>query len=201
MKVHFLIVLVAVLGCSPATTPQLAVQDNNKFGDITDGLPDQTQIISIKDELGQLTAQGQVAVFEQKPTDIRVGLWKEFFRDGKVRNEGHYKIGSYLQCCPGGTCRQFYYYLTGAWQYFDPNGLLTFAVNFEPEILSISTLCEGGDKLVFGLIKSIPLTSQNRKLTTDEIYELQKITFADQILGTWTYTPLNGELHIEYSRK
>jgi hypothetical protein len=53
--------------------------------------------------------------------------------------------------------------------------------------------------LVFGLIKSIPIKYW-AKLTTDEIYELQKISFVDYT-GEVAYIPLNGELRIEYRRK
>src|SRR5882724_229062 len=106
MRLSFIISLLTILSCSPRTTSTVYISYDKQFGDITDGLPDNSDLTTIKNEQGQITAQGQISVFEGKPTEIRVGLWKEFYENGIVKVEGQYKIGSYIQCCTGGPCRQ-----------------------------------------------------------------------------------------------
>jgi hypothetical protein len=176
MRFPIITLALMVLGCSHWTTSKVYIADDNQFGNISDGLPDKTHAITIKNSAGQITAQGEIAVYNGKDTHIKVGPWKEFYENGNVKTEGYYKIGSYIDCCTAGVCRQFYFYRTGQWRYFDSAGQLKYELEFTPETLKVDTNCEGGDKLIFGLVKSIPLKYRNR-VTADDIYELQKGIF------------------------
>ena len=185
MRLSYIIFILTALGCSHRTTSSVHISNDNQFGDIADGLPDKSELTTLKNSAGQVTAQGECAVYNGKVTNIKVGHWKEFYENGNVRVEGQYKIGSYIECCTAGACRQFYFYRTGQWRYFNSAGILNYELEFTPETLTINTNCEGGDKLIFGLVKSIPIKYWN-KLTTDNVYELQKISFRDNTSGTVT---------------
>jgi len=123
---------------------------------------------------------------------------KEFYENRNVKIEGSYKIGSYVDCCFAGPCRSFYFYKVGQWKYYNSAGELDYEIEFTPATLRIDTRCEGGDTLIFGLIKTIPVKYWS-KLTADKVYELQKISvrYRDSF-GTTTYIPLNEELFIEF---
>ena len=200
MRVGFILLLLTMLGCSHRTTSKIFIEYDKQFGDISDGYPDEAKASTIKNSLGQVIAQGPTAVHNGQQTVIKIGTWKEFYENGNIKSFGEYKIGSFIDCCVGGACRSFYSYRIGLWRYFDINGSPDYEVEFSPETLKINTRCEGGDKLIFGLIKSIPIKYWG-KLSTDKIYELQKIIVRDSsAFGTTTYTPLNGELFIEFAR-
>lgn len=185
--------------CSPRATSFVPIENDKLFGDITDGLPDKDSRVTIKNETGQIIAEGQCAVYNKTTTNIRVGSWTEFHDNGKIKTQGQYKIGTYIECCVGGYCRAFYFYRTGQWKYFDSKGNIEYELEFTPEKLKVDTRC-GDDTLTFGLIKNIPIKYWD-SLTTDKVYEMQKIAFKDRdSVGTSTYTPLNGELFINFSR-
>jgi len=199
MKLRLTIFLLIVLSCSHRTTTFTVIENDKLFGDISDGLPDKYSPVTLKNTNGQIFAEGQCAQYDDRVTNIKVGNWKEYYENGTIRNEGQYKIGTYIDCCVGGYCRAFYFYRTGLWKYFDSKGTLEYELEYKSERLKVDTRC-GGDTLTYGLIKLIPIKYWD-KLTTDKIYELQKISFKDSDSnGTTTYTPLNGQLFMDYSR-
>jgi hypothetical protein len=90
----------------------------------------------------------------------------------------------------------YYYYRSGEWKYYKPNGEIDFILDFVPKIHNVDTRCEGGDKILFGIIENIPLKYTD-KVNTDKVYELQKISFPRAYETNTTMIPLNGKIHYE----
>ena len=174
------------------------IQDDNLYGDLKNGIPTNDTLVELKYTNGKLKGQGNFAVAEDEVSILRFGLWKEYDENGILKAEGNYKIGSYLDCCTAGLCRAFYYYRTGEWKYFDEKGVFDFSLNYVPIEHLVDTNCEGGDKLLFGIVKDIPIELWG-KITFDKIYELQKISFSKNYFIT-TLIPLNGKLYYEIDR-
>lgn len=174
------------------------IQDDNLYGDLKIGIPTNDTLVELKYTNGKLKGQGKLAVAKDEVSILKFGLWKEYDENGILKAEGNYKIDSYLDCCTAGLCRAFYYYRTGEWKYFDDQGVFDFSLNYVPTEHLVDTNCEGGDKLLFGVVKNIPLQLWG-KITFDKIYELQKISFSNNSLTT-TLIPLNGKLFFEIAR-
>jgi hypothetical protein len=188
-----------VLSCSKRTFTQVGISYESLYGDLSDGLPDKDSLATEKKN-DKIIGKGSYAVTGDRLTNIKVGQWKEYDDYGILRTEGNYKMSSFTDCCTGGLCKSFYYYRSGTWRFYNDKGEFEFEIDFEPARLHVKTRCQGGDSLTFGLIKSIPIKYWD-KLTTDKIYEVQKISFSDKDSnGTTTYTPLNGQLFMEYVR-
>lgn len=161
------------------------------YGDIADGLPDYDTIVELKkDEL--LLGEGAFAVSNYGLSNLRVGYWREYSENGILKMEGSYKLGSFINCCLDGYCHHYYYYRSGLWKIYDENGDLKYEFTYEPTELHIETSCEGGDNLLFGIIKEIPIKYWLDNLTSEKIFELQKVYTEDEI-----WTPLNSKIFIE----
>jgi hypothetical protein len=126
---------------------------------------------------------------------LKFNSWKEFDSDGILSAEGNYKISSFIDCGMGGAFRAFYYYRIGKWKYYKKNGDLDFALDFVPKEHFVDTRCEGGDKMIFGIVETIPLEYWDR-VNANKIYELQKISFSNSYAIT-TMIPLNGKIYYE----
>lgn len=174
------------------------IENDKMYGELKDGLPEKDTIVELKKD-GILIGKGSLAIGEYGVSNLRVGYWKEYYENGNLKMEGNYKIGSYISCCVGGACRSFHYYRSGLWKIYDNGGNLKYELIFEPTKLHIDTTCEGGDKLLFGIIKKIPLKYWG-DLTSDKIFELQQIHTENEY-DFITWTPLNGRLFIEFKVK
>lgn len=174
------------------------ISDNTLYGELKEGLPEQDTIVELKQN-GILLGKGAVAVSKYGVSNLKVGYWKEHYENGNLKMEGAYRLGSYISCCTGGACRSFHYYRTGLWKFYTDKGELKYELTFEPTELHIDTTCQGGDKVLFGIIKEIPLNYWG-DLTSAEIFELQRIrTEDDYFIEIWT--PLNGRIFIESKTK
>ncbi|WP_439880138.1 toxin-antitoxin system YwqK family antitoxin [Pontibacter sp. MBLB2868] len=195
LLVSFLFVVAA--SCSPKT--YVVISNELRYGDLSDGLPDLDSTVTLNYESGKVKAVGKYALADDKTSDnLKAGFWKEYHENGSLKNEGNYKLGSYLQCSMGGLWREYYSYRYGMWKYFDEKGELKYEVEFTPSSLHVKTSCEGGDSLIFGLIKAVPLEYAG-SLKPDMIYELQKVE-TEQDFGSIIYTPLNGNLYINWKQ-
>ncbi|TAI46950.1 hypothetical protein [Flagellimonas allohymeniacidonis] len=174
------------------------IADNKLYGKLKNGLPKKDTIIELKKD-GVLVGKGAVAVSKNGVSDLKVGYWKEYTENGTLKMQGNYRLGSYVSCCMGGACRSFYYYRAGPWKIYDGKGELKYELTFEPTELHIETTCEGGDKLLFGIIKEIPVKYWS-DLTSEKIFELQRLRTEDEYaIGIWT--PLNGRIFVESKTK
>ena len=175
------------------------ILNDNIYGDISDGLPDNFSSIEVKNRKGNVIGIGNVAYRDNEPTDLRVGYWKEYNENGRLEKEGTYKLGSYVQCCFGGPCSQYYYYRTGLWKFYNPDGSINYELVFKPSEIHIDTNCEGGDKILFGIVDSIPLEYID-KVSANTIFESQKVIMKTE---NWTeiLIPLNGKLYVEWIKE
>jgi len=100
------------------------------------------------------TESGNYAKFNDGETSqYKIGLWKEFYENGQLKEEGNYLIGRYVQCCLSGYCIRYYNYKVGKWNYYYPNGTLELKGNYSLKKLRIETNC-GGDYIKYGILDS-----------------------------------------------
>lgn len=173
------------------------ISDNKLYGELKDGLPEKDTIVEIKKDL-ILLGKGAFAVSKYGVSNLKIGYWKEYYENGNLKMEGNYRLGSYINCGAGGAFRDFHYYRSGLWKIYGDNGELKYELTFKPTELHIDTVCEGGDKLLFGIINEIPL-KYSGDLTSDKIFELQRIKTEDNY-STKVWTPLNGRIFIELKK-
>lgn len=76
------------------------------------------------------------------------GLWKEYYRSGKLKGTGTLAKGSYTQCCTAGPCELSYMYKIGHWTYYYENGKLKAEGNYNTQVYNFPTSCQGGDNIV-----------------------------------------------------
>ena len=153
----FLIFLLNSCANRHLTEKKIYIIDNDKYGDIDNGFPVKDTLIDLKNEEGKIVGKGRLAIHDNETSNLKVGNWKEYDQSGILISEGNYKIGSFIDCCTGGACKSFYYYREGLWKYYSKNGDLKYELIYTPTKLKVDTRCQGGDKLLFGLIKEIPL--------------------------------------------
>lgn len=184
-------------GCGTKNLHQnrIYIQDQKLYGELENGIPENDTLTELKNKKGTVIGIGKMAVADNKVSDLKFNLWKEFDSDGILTAEGNYKISSFIDCGMGGAFRAFYYYRIGKWKYFKKNGDLDFVLDFVAKEHFVDTRCEGGDKMIFGIIENIPLEYWDR-INADKIYELQKISFSDSYVKT-TMIPLNGKIYYE----
>ncbi|GAA4306370.1 hypothetical protein [Nibribacter koreensis] len=197
-RATFLIASIVIFlsACTPKFV--IAIYNQDLYGSLENGIPSNSRTGNHYFQDGTLKATGSYAVsFKNEKSELKTGLWKEYYAGGRLQREGHYKIGSYLGCGAGGLQAEYYHYKDGLWKYYDESGELRFEVEFEPTKLHFDTNCEGGDNLIYGLIKNVPLGNKEQ-LSPDSIFSLQKEKIED---GSFTVilTPLNNKLFITYS--
>lgn len=196
-KVLILISIISIFGCGNKNLnhSRIFIQNDKAYGELKNGTPDKDTLIELKNKEGNRIGIGKMAVDEDGVSVLKSGLWKEYNANQNLVAEGNYKISSYIDCCTAGVCRVFYFYRDGKWKYFNKTGELDFVLNFIPKEHSVETRCEGGDKMTFGLIETIPLKYIS-KVTPDRAYELQKISFSHSFVTT-TMIPINGKVFYE----
>jgi hypothetical protein len=81
-------------------------------------------------------------------SDLKIGLWTEYYSNGQVRAKGNYQIDSYINCCITDTCKMYSNYKLGQWEYFYPNGQIKAIGTYTVRKTQIKTSCSGGDKIL-----------------------------------------------------
>ncbi|MBZ9779899.1 hypothetical protein LB452_13300 [Psychroflexus sp. CAK8W] len=191
------ILIILTFGCGTKNINQnrIYIQDDKRYGELENGTPENDTLIELKNKKGTIIGIGKMAVSENNVSDLKFNLWKEYDSNGILTAEGNYKISSFIDCGMGGGFRAFYYYRIGKWKYFKKNGELDFVLDFVPKEHFVDTRCEGGDKMIFGIVDTIPLEYWDI-VTANKIYELQKISFSNSYAIT-TMIPLNGKIYFE----
>lgn len=190
---------IAIISCANRNLNQKwdYVRNANLFGDLKNGVPARDTIIEIKN--GNNLSIGKVAVSENGTSVMKFGNWKNYNRNGVLISQGKYKIGKYIDCGVGGIEQMFYHYKTGVWEFYDNNGETEFELEFIPKEHFIDTRCEGGDKMLFGIIEKVPFKYYD-KVNSDLIYELQKVKYFESFKNTIAI-PLNGKVYITIEDK
>jgi hypothetical protein len=145
-------ILILLASCSKRLTSRIYIADENKY-EITKG--NFTGNSELKEETfsnGQIKERGNYAYDDENVlSTLKVGEWSSFYENGQLKSTGKYNIGTYIQCCFSGACKQFYNYKNGTWKYYHPNGQLRATGEYEIKQLHVDTSCEGGDEMPFGL--------------------------------------------------
>ncbi len=191
----FIIILLLSYLFKMITVQAQDFSDKNLYGKLNNGLPKRTTSVEIKHK-DVVIGVGNVAVSKHGVSNLRVGYWKEYSENGTLKMEGNYKLSSYINCGIVGHVSIFYYYRDGLWKIYDDQGKLKYELTFSPSEFHINTSCEGGDRLLFGIVKQIPLKYWGQ-LTSQELFQLQQLKITDDSFGPRTWVPLNGEIFIE----
>jgi|GEM_PF-5897048 hypothetical protein len=193
-RLSVLILFLIISSCNPKLT-SIYVADSSIYGELKNGQPDADTLI-VKMNQSDTLAIGKYAVTDEGQIEyLKTGYWKVFHDIGSIKEEGEYKIGSLIDCCFSGACARYYHYKSGIWKYYDEDGEELFELNFQPDTLHVDTRCQGGDQIVFGLIKDFSKLEYKYKLTPDDIYELQKVVIEDEESQRKTVAiPISGEL-------
>jgi hypothetical protein len=200
-KTIILILIIMTFGCGTKNLHQnqIFIESDKLYGELEEGIPEKDTLVELKNKKGTIIGIGKMAVADNNVSDLKFNLWKEYDSNGILTAEGNYKISSFIDCGMGGEFRAFYYYRIGKWKYFKKNGELDFILDFVPKEHHVNTRCEGGDKMIFGIVDTIPLKYWDR-VTANKIYELQKISYSDSYSIT-TMIPLNGKIYYETENK
>lgn len=135
-------------------------------------------------DTGELKAEGY---FDKKnyelDTKLPEGKWSFYYKSGKIKSTGEYKIGYYTNCCTGGVCEMPYSYKVGEWKYYYANNKLKAKGNLSLSKKKIKTSCEGGDEINFGRVNKnwifYDFYGNNIKPTTKQIEEIEKTSIID----------------------
>tara|TARA_B110000238_G_C15852571_1_gene321691 strand:- start:92 stop:607 length:516 start_codon:yes stop_codon:yes gene_type:complete len=137
---------------------------------------------------GELKATGLIEEDFSKYSNYRKGLWKEFYKSGKQKESGNYKLDTYTNCCTGGICETYYSYKYGEWLYYHENGKLKAKGIYKIIKKHKKTSCEGGNKINYGVIdnswKFFDLKGNKIEPTEKNISEIQKRS----VLDSWDMT-------------
>ncbi|GGD27590.1 toxin-antitoxin system YwqK family antitoxin [Flavobacterium orientale] len=127
---------------------------------------------------------GNVEAFFAEHNSYRIGLWSEFYENGKLKSSGNYKLGTYIQCCTGGLCDEYYSYKIGEWVYYHDNGTLKAKGTYQIGEKHKKTSCEGGAKIKFGFVtdqwKFYDKDGSEIKPSSNDIAEIEKSSFIDE---------------------
>jgi len=170
MKIrYFYIILVLIFGCKSAKVESDLPKTNTK--------------VKYHDN-GVVKSIGNVEDFFAEHYSYRIGLWSEFYKNGKLKESGNYKLDTYIQCCSSGLCDGYYSYKIGEWVYYHENGNLKAKGVYRIGKKHKETNCEDGDKIYFGYVtdewKFYDKNGTEIKPTKNDIAEIEKSSFLDE---------------------
>ncbi|GAA0728439.1 hypothetical protein GCM10009430_37610 [Aquimarina litoralis] len=131
-------------------------------------------------------------------TKLKIGLWKTYYDNGQIKDEGEYLIGRYVQCCAGGYCMQYYNYKVGDWNYYYKNGKLKLKGKFGIMKFNTSTSC-GGDYLKFGMLNRTSKFYDSNGKRIKKITDSMKLEFEKMYLPKYHafFVPNSAKNEIE----
>ena len=154
---------------------KIYIHDTNWYGPLKDGFARKDSLVSEFDG-SYLMGRGHYARAKTGEVDYRkTGYWQYYYPNGKLKMEGSYKIGNYVQCCIHGPCMVYYHYRDGIWKYYNEDGSHKFELTFVPQMLHVNTSCEGGDEALFGLIEKPEKLQQRYGMLPADILDLQTV--------------------------
>ena len=158
-KVIFLLILIAIFSCEQS----YVVKENQSVSRFD--LENEVGFVRLKFSENSFAGQtklsenseietGTYAKYNDGETSkFKIGLWKEHYENGKIKQEGRYLIGRYVECCFSGPCMRYYNYKVDKWKYFYENGDLELEGKYSIKKMWIDTNC-GGDYLKYGVLNS-----------------------------------------------
>lgn len=192
--IFLLFVNLSLFSCSPRVITEVYVSGVDTFGDLNEFIPRKDSLM-IKMNGRDTVSAGSYAISKDGDLSIfKTGVWKEY-REGKLWAGGEYKMANVTDCCAGGQCMTYYHYRIGEWTYYLPTGEVKFKLDFQPETVLMRNRC-GDQPVQFGLATYTDRTLYNYQLSSDTIFELQKVEM-EGAYGTTIITPLNGRLFFD----
>lgn len=151
----FFSILILLTSCGRQLIPRIYIADEHKYEIRKGSFKGSSEMKKLSFSDGQLKEQGNYAYDSKRSlSDLKVGEWSSYYENGQLKSKGKYNIGTYIQCCFSGACKQFYNYKVGFWEYFHSNGQLKANGEYQTRQMHVATSCEGGDDMPFGLTTS-----------------------------------------------
>ncbi len=151
----FLIIIFLLTSCGKRLKSRIYIADEHKYELRKDKFYGDFEMKEVNYNNGQLMDRGNYAYDKEgNLSNLKTGDWTSYYENGQLKSKGKYNIGSFIQCCFSGACKQFYNYKVGSWEYFYSNGQLKAAGEYETKQLHVNTSCEGGDNMSFGITTS-----------------------------------------------
>ncbi len=170
----------AALGQHKGQKKEEVIFETNDFLDFV--IDTQGYAITVADTLyypnSKIKEFGNVVLMKDSiKSNLKIGLWTEYYPTGNIKSIGNYQIDSYTECCWGGPCKQFKNYKLGEWKYFYENNQLRANGTYIIKRGHIKTNCSGGDKIFKGYLDKSWTYYNNKgekmKLSKDFKRELQ----------------------------
>jgi antitoxin component YwqK of YwqJK toxin-antitoxin module len=102
----------------------------------------QTDTIKAKWE-GVFLIGNIVLTQDNTKTELKVGVWTEYYHSGKKKSQGNYSLTEYIHCCSGGPCLMHYAFKTGLWTYYYESGQIETIGIYNNKSEKIDTNCGG----------------------------------------------------------
>jgi hypothetical protein len=199
-------ILILFASCSKRLTYRVHIADENKYeiakGDFIGKSGSKEEIFSN----GQIKERGNYAYDDENALSaLKVDEWSSFYENGQQKSIGKYKIGTYIQCCFSGPCKQYYNYKIGTWKYYHPNGQLKAMGDYEIKKLHVNTSCEGGDDMPFGLTSAqwqyFNEQGQSIQPTQELVLELETVKSGGNTLAYYFHpNPRKDSIEMEFEK-
>jgi len=199
-------ILILLVSCNRRLTSSIDIADENKYEIIKSNFTGNSELKEENFSNGQTRERGKYAYDEENVlSTLKVGEWSYFYENGQLRSTGKYNIGTYIQCCFSGACKQFYNYKIGIWKYYYPNGQLMATGEYEIKQLHVDTSCKGGDDIPFGLTspqwKYFNEQGESIQPTVELILKLETIKTGGNTMAYYFYPNPNKEsIEMEFQK-
>lgn len=100
---------------------------------------------------GEMKARG-VLDSTHLPLKVFLGEWCEYYKHRQIKNFGHYRLGTFTDCCLNSSCENKYNYRVGGWSFLDENGVVRAHGKFEVQKFILKTQCGQKDTVLFGVV-------------------------------------------------
>lgn len=151
----FFSILFLLISCGKRLNPRIYIADEHKYEIRKGEFKGNSEMKELSFPNGQLKEQGNYAYDNKRSlSDLKIDEWSSYYENGQLKSKGKYNIGTYIQCCFSGACKQFYNYKIDFWEYFHSNGQVKAAGEYQTRQMHVVTSCEGGDDIPFGVTTS-----------------------------------------------
>lgn len=184
--------------CNKRLFSRIYIADEHKY-EITKGnFSGKSELKEVTFQNAQIKERGKYAYDDENVlSTLKVGEWSSYYENGQLCSIGKYNIGTYIQCCFGGACKQFYNYKIETWKYYHQNGQLKATGEYAIKQLHVDTSCEGGDAMPFGLTtpnwKNFSEQGELVKPTEELIPELETVKSGGNTMAYYFYPSENKE--------
>lgn len=141
--------LLSALGCRTNKSATNYILDTSRFEIEEHTFKGESYVDTTYFENGNIEAISTFAYSKEGvQTKMFSGERTEFYTDGTLKSTGFYDMSYYVNCCFAGHCLMDYFYKTGQWTYYYPNGQIRAKGIYLNELHHIDTSCRGGDNVM-----------------------------------------------------